>query len=250
MGKGIMGFFRGRNEYQDHTQRSAAYEPLVIVCSGCGAKNLISNNSVCEYCGSPILYNADGKTVPSDVTPKQDSDLSDKVIEYILTTGFYTAGIDIPVGKCNVSAVSGSGNITSSDYGINEVFGTERGDVASFKGLKLPRDVTVEISGRLTIKLVYKTVDDGISGRTYNITGAMDISAGNYAAGTDFKAGTYNLEAVSGTGNICTGDIEVNEVFGLDEEDVHEIKNVYLPEGAELSIDGNLTIKLIPAVTK
>lgn len=274
MRKGILGFFgeKGKDEekkeeYQNHTEGREVTESRVIVCSGCGAKNLVSINSVCEceYCGSPLVYNADNKTVPSGAaagtpntkvssaspnTVKQNLDLSNIEKEYILGTGFYTAGIDIPVGICNITAVSGSGNLCSSDYGIIEVFGIERGDVSSFKGLKLPKDVSLEVSGKLTIKLVYKSIDDGFSGRSYDMSGATDISAGNYTAGKDFEAGIYNLVAVSGSGNLCTGDIEVNEVFGFEEDDVQEIKNVYLPKGAELSLEGDLTVRLIPAAAK
>ncbi len=256
---GKMGFLFGGEknkqkieEYQEHTGGNSAAESKVVVCSSCGAKNLIFSNAECEYCGSPLVYIADGKTVPSAAaaitqnTEKQNSDLSHIANEYILTTGFYTVGVDIPVGTCNVTAVSGSGNLYSSNDGINEVFGIERGDVSSFKGLKLPKNVSLSISGRLTIKIVYKLIQDGFSGRTYDMSGAIDISTGNYVAGTDFDASIYNIVAVSGTGNLSTGDIEVNEIFGLDDEDVHEIKNVYLPKGAELSLEGNLSVKLIP----
>lgn len=261
MRKGIMGFFLGGENNkqkiegnQNHTKQSSVTESSVVVCSSCGAKNIIFSNSECEYCGSPIVYITDGKILPSTATDinqnttKQNSDLSHIEKTYTLTTGFYTAGIDIPIGTCNVTAISGSGNLNSSDYEINEVFGMEHGDVSSFKGLKLPKDVSLSILGKLTIKIVYKLILDDFSGRTYDISCATDISTGNYVAGSDFKAGIYNIVAVSGTGNLTTGDCEVNEVFGLDEEDVHEIKNVYLPKGAELSLEGDLSVKLIPAL--
>jgi DNA-directed RNA polymerase subunit RPC12/RpoP len=260
MGKGIIGFFfgRGKNEqkieeYQHHTERSSVTEPRVIECSSCGAKNLIISNSVgeCEYCSSPLIYIADAKTVPSAATAKtQNSDLSDSANAYTLTTGFYTAGIDIPVGTCNVTAISGGGNLLSTDYGINEVFGIERGYVPSFKGLKLAKDVSLIIRDRLTIKIAYKSVDGGFSGRTYDMSGAIDISTGNYIVGIDFEAGIYNIVAVSGSGNLFSSDADVNEIVGIEDGDVHEIKNVYFPKGAELSLGDDLLIKLIPAVTK
>lgn len=256
MMKGIRNLFKGKSnqeaeESKDSTQDSAqenAAEPITVVCSGCGAPNSISNDSYCEYCGSPLTYPAVSKTV--SVTAKQDSDLSDLDKEYTLSTGFYTVGIDIPGGTCNVSAVSGSGNISSSDYEINEVFGTERGDVRSFKGLKLSKSVILEIAGRLTVELNYKSVDEGFSGRTYDVSGAREISTGNYVSGKYFAAGIYNIEAVSGSGNLSTDDVGINEVFGLDEEDVREIKNVYLPKGIKLSLDGDMSIKLIPEANK
>lgn len=254
--KEILDLFKGKDEQQaevhpEHPQRSAAAEPTTIVCNNCGANNLISSNSACEYCGSPLSYKAaSSEAAKASNTAKQASDLSDKENEYILVTGHYTAGIDIPVGTCNVSAVFGSGNLTSTDYGINEVFGTERGDVSSFKGLKLPSDVSLEVSGSLKVKLVYKSIDAGFSGRTYDMSGAKEISAGNYIAGKDFKTGFYNLVIVSGVGNISTEDCEVNEVMGFDEDEVREIKNACFEKGAELSLSGNLIVKLIPAVSE
>ncbi|MDF2510648.1 MAG: hypothetical protein K0S04_514 [Herbinix sp.] len=265
MGKGIIGSFfgRGKNErkidgYQNHTERSSVTEPRVIECSSCGAKNLIISNSVdkCEYCGSPLIYIEDAKTVPSAATAKtenamkKNSESSNPANAYTLTTGFYTAGIDIPVGTCNVTAISGSGNLHSSDHGINEVFGIERGYVSSFKGLKLRKDVSLIIRDALTIKIVYKSVDSGFSGRTYDMSGEIDISTGNYIVGTDFEVGTYNIVAVSGSGNLHSSDAYVNEVVGLEDGDVNEIKNVYLSEGSKLTLRDGLSIKLVPEVVK
>ena len=44
-----------------------------------------------------------------DAEPEED--LSAVETEYTLGAGYYTAGIDLPVGKCNLTAVSGNGNI-------------------------------------------------------------------------------------------------------------------------------------------
>lgn len=259
----IMGFFfgRGKNkekkeEFEDQVEQSSDTESKAVECSECGAKNFITGNTDCEYCGSPLIFITDGETMPAAViaanqnTVKKDSNLSQIADTYTVTTGYYTVGIDIPEGTCNITAVSGSGNLYSTDGGINEVFGLDPEDVSSFKGLKLQKDDILSISGKLTIKIVYKLIQEGFTGRTYDISGAIDISAGNYNAGSDFKAGVYNIVAVSGSGNLSTGDYEVNEVFGLDEEDVHEINNVYLPKGAELSLEGDMSVRLIPAVTK
>ncbi len=256
-----MKFFLGgdRNrkkaeEYENPAAENPINEPGTIQCSGCGAKIEITGESACEceYCGTLLNYIPKHQAVPSEAAAKaQNADMPAIENTYTLSTGFYTAGIDIPAGKCNVTAVSGSGNILSSDDdGINEIFGTERGDVSSFKGLKLPKNVTLSISGRLTVKLVYKSIDGGLSGRTYNMAGATKISTGNYEVGADFKAGIYNIVAVSGSGNIYSLDGEVNEIFGFEDEDVREIRNVNFPKGAELSIEGDLTAKLIPAVRK
>jgi ribosomal protein S27E len=261
MSKGIKGFIfggrdnRGENEEnQIPDEQPLAYESIVVTCSGCGAKNIINSTAECEYCGSPLAYVTDGRIpVPAAVVTTQNTMEPNKEWEhiekeYLLSTGFYTAGIDIPEGVCNVTAISGSGNITSSDFGINEIFGFDRDEVSSYKGLKLQKGVTLSVARKVTIKLVYKQIHNSCTGRTYNMSGSIELSTGNYTAGKDFKAGMYNIAAVSGTGNLSTGDYEVIEVFGLDEEDIAEIKNVSINQGVELSLEGKLTVRLIPAV--
>ncbi len=260
MGKGIFKLFLSKEKHkkkaeecQDHTEQISVTQQRVIECSSCGAKKLIISNSgcECEYCRSPLVNNEEDKAIPSvSAANAQNVDLSNTANTYTLSTGFYTAGIDIPVGKCNVTAISGCGNLYSSDDGINESFGIEKGFVSSFKGLKLPKDIPLIVYGHLTIKIVYRSVDDGFSGRTYDTSSAIDLSTGNYEVGIDFKAGTYNIVAVSGMGNLYSDDGDVNEVFGIEDSYVREIKNVYLPEAAELSIEGCLSVKLIPECSR
>lgn len=267
MGKGIMGFFRGKEKnkqkfivYKNDTEENdieendtkinSGYKSKEVVCFGCGAKNLIVNDTECEYCGSLLAYIAAPLLAATKTqnTKIQNSELPDDADTYTLSTGFYTAGIDIPVGTCNVTAISGSGNLLSSDYELDENFGLEEDDVSSFKGLKLPKGVSLNVLGLLSISIAYKVIEDGFSGRTYDISAAIDLSTGNYESGTDFESGIYNIVAVSGSGTLTSDDAEVDEMFGLDDGDVNEIKNVYLPEGVELSLEGNISVKLIPAV--
>lgn len=254
-------FFKGKfkkkaEESENHAEQSVVNKLRVIICSGCGAENLINNNSVCEYCGSALIYIEDDRTLPSAVASQAQNatehygDLFHIPNTYTLTTGFYTVGLDIPVGKCDVIAISGFGNLYSSDCRINEVFGIEEEDVSSFNGLKLPKDIVLIVSGELRIKIVYKSIDAGSSGRIYDMSSAINLSTGNYEAGEDFNVGTYNIVAVSGSGNLFASEGDVNEILGFEDEDVQEIKNVYLPKGSELSLVGGLSVKLIPAVTR
>lgn len=87
-------------------------------------------------------------------------DFSDMATEYTLTNGHYTAGIDLPVGRCNIVALSGQGNVSSSNIfegGINEVFGIDDGSgfyAQSFKNLELNDNIELTISNGVTIKLI------------------------------------------------------------------------------------------------
>lgn len=238
-------------ENNEEEPRNTERSSIIVKCSGCGATNLISNDGVCEYCGLPLKYAADDKMVSSasavgsKINVEQNANAVDT---YTLIAGFYTAGIDIPPGKCNITAISGCGNLYSSDGELNESFGTEEDYVPSYKGFKLPKDVALCVYGDLTVRVDYKSVDGGVTGRSYDTAHIIELSDGNYEAGADFEAGTYNIVAVSGAGNIYSDEGDVNEAFGTEDDYVREIKNVHLDEGVELSLEGGLSVKLIPAV--
>lgn len=178
--------------------------------------------------------------------------------EYTLSDGYYTAGIDLPVGKCNLTAVSGDGNVSSSNLlsgGINAMFGVDKSGTglytSSFTGLKMDKKVVLHISGGLTIKITYTAITDSFVGRTANESKAVTLTDGNYDAGTDFPEGVYTIKAVSGKGNISSSNLiqgGVNEMFGIDDTGMYtaEVKHVSLPKGTTLTISGGLTIKLIP----
>lgn len=76
---------------------------------------------------------------------------------------------------------------------------------------------------------------------------------GNYVAGTDFEGGTYDIIAISGTGNVSSDNMfsgGINAMMGVvsgDRSDFYEkeYKNIKLPNGTTLKIDG-VKIKLVP----
>lgn len=76
------------------------------------------------------------------------------------------------------------------------------------------------------------------------------LGNGNFTAGSDFEPGVYDIVAVSGGGNVSSSNIfsgGINAVMGVANDDFYqkEYKNVELPEGTKLTIDG-VKIKLIP----
>lgn len=192
-------------------------------------------------------------------SPEPTIDLSTVPMEYTLTAGNYVAGIDIPSGKCSISAVRGHGNLSSSNMfsgGINEMFGVDDGSglyTSEFNGLKLPEDTILTVSGTVQVKLTFSVIETGFTGRLYDETKAIELSTGNYESGVDFEAGVYNIVAMKGTGNLSTDNMfngGLNEMFGIDDGYgfyVGEFYNVDLPAGTELSVSGGVKIKLIPA---
>ena len=167
------------------------------------------------------------------------------------------AGVDLPVGKCNLTAVSGNGNVSSSNMfngGINAMFGVDDGNglyESSFNGLKMKENVELKISGDVVVQVSYTEVTGGMSGREYDESAAVELGSGNYTAGTDFPAGTYTVTAVDGTGNVSTSNLYdggMNEMFGVDDGNglyTPEVKNVELSDGVELKVSG-VNIRLVP----
>ena len=77
----------------------------------------------------------------------------------------------------------------------------------------------------------------------------IKLSNGNYVAGSDFEAGTYDIVAVSGNGNVSSSNMfsgGINAVMGTRNSDFYEkeYKNIKLPYGTELKVD-LVTINLI-----
>ncbi|MEA4987580.1 MAG: copper amine oxidase N-terminal domain-containing protein [Anaerovorax sp.] len=82
-----------------------------------------------------------------------------------------------------------------------------------------------------------------------------EFSNGNYTSGTDFSAGTYTITAVKGGGNVSSSNLlsgginaimgtpDKNSEIGLDNFYKQEYKNISLPSGTILKIDG-VTIRL------
>lgn len=214
-----------------------------------------SSQSQVESAASSAPESIITSTAPKTDPPASTAPVTDT---FTLSAGHYVAGVDIPVGKCDVVAVSGTGNLSSSNMfsgGINEMFGIDDGTgwyTEAFNGLKLPKSTTLTVQGPLTIKITFTAIDEGYTGRQYSESAAITLSSGNYEAGTDFDAGTYSIVLVSGYGNISSSnmfDTGINEVFGAHDGilSIQEMQNVTLPKKTELSISGGLVVKLIPA---
>ena len=77
------------------------------------------------------------------------------------------------------------------------------------------------------------------------------LKNGNFIAGKDFEAGTYDIVAVAGGGNVSGGSIfngGINAIMGPADDGFYqkEYKNIVFKEGESLKVS-NVTIKLIPS---
>lgn len=78
----------------------------------------------------------------------------------------------------------------------------------------------------------------------------VQLSNGNFVAGEDFDAGTYDIIAIKGGGNVISDNLYsggINAIMGTADDGFYEkeYKNIKLPAGTSLTVDG-VTIKLVP----
>jgi len=191
-----------------------------------------------------------------------EPDLSAVATEYTLTAGYYFAGIDIPAGKFDLVAVSGDGNvITSNMYkgGVNGMFGGPEADrdfyKESYNGIKLPEGESMEVSGDLTVKITYSKIESDFTGRTEDTANTITLTAGNYDIGEDVPAGMYTVRITEGSGNLSCSIYNggLNELMGAPGTDnsfvvyISEFKNATFLSGDQLTI-GNMTVELVPMI--
>lgn len=93
--------------------------------------------------------------------------------------------------------------------------------------------------------------------KTASAKKTVTLDNGNYVAGADFTAGTYDIEAVSGLGNVISDnsslDGGINAIMGTKTEDTlgiaeQEYSNIKLPDGTTLMLSGvKVRLKLVEA---
>lgn len=223
--------------------------------------------SLCACTVTPPEEQGGGSAVDSDTSSSSLTETSDPTpstisFEQEFSSGNYTAGIDFPAGKYDIVAVSGGGNVSSSDGGINAVMGTEDKNELmdmyeqEYKNIDLPDGTTLTISG-VTVRLTSDAASgDPLTPRNQEITETVDLGNGNFVAGEDFPAGVYNIVAVSGGGNVSSSNLYeggINAILGTEDQNEimdmyeQEYKNIDLPEGTTLTISG-VQIQLVPSV--
>ena len=203
-----------------------------------------------------------GSPAPVETPAPTPSTIS---FEQEFSSGNYTAGIDFPAGKYDIVAVSGGGNVSSSnafDGGINAVMGTEDKNELmdmyeqEYSNIDLPDGTTLSISG-VTVRLTCDAASGApLTPRNPVISETVYLGNGNFVAGEDFPAGVYNIVAVSGAGNVSSDNMfngGLNAMMGTEEENQimdmyeQEYKNIDLPDGTTLTISG-VQIQLVPSV--
>lgn len=210
---------------------------------------------------SPSNHGAAVTTAPR--TPSaQTSTTAEEVIlepvEFELGSGYYTAGLDIPAGKYDIVAISGHGNVSSTNAfsgGISAIMGVDDGSGSydqEYKNISLPKNAKLKVRGGVVVRISCEKPESGTSERNQEITETIELSNGNFVAGEDFPAGVYDIVAVSGGGNVSSsnsfsgGLIATIGVAGQNDWYEQEYKNIELPENTTLKVK-SVQIKLIPS---
>lgn len=187
-----------------------------------------------------------------------DSDAKEEHFEVDLGAGNYTAGKDIPAGKYNFTAISGNGNVSSSNLfsgGLNTIMGYPVNDNytdETYNGVSLDKGIVLSLSGNVVIHAVSENADTTkIEARVVpDDAQTIDLSSGNYTAGTDVPVGIYNVIATGSAGNVSSDNVfdgGINEIMGNDGSDysISSFSNLVLDENTVLSISGT-SVQLVP----
>lgn len=180
------------------------------------------------------------------------------------SSGHYISGLDFPAGTYDVFAVSGGGNVSSTNLlegGMNSMMATKDFVVGmdddmyveALEAIDLPEGVRVFVDG-MTVEMTSDQLSqDHYAPRVGDDTESIHLQAGLYVAGTDFEPGVYTLRALAGQGNVSTSnalDGGVIGMMGIESDPEHyyheKYSNIELPEGTSLTIEGLEEVALIP----
>lgn len=196
----------------------------------------------------PASSKAASEKVPASAAPVSSKAPATKEFSVTLLPGYYEIGADLPSGTYDFDIVTGNGNVSDINDGVNLIMGKNSDDMyqKSYKNAELTDGSTLVLS-QCSIKVSTKNAGavkarDNSSAKAFNIT-----SSGKYAAGRDFQPGYYDIELVSGQGNVICMENQLNAIFSKDASlGVTEYKNVKFESGNTLQIEGP-KLKLTPS---
>ena len=207
-------------------------------------------------CAAEPAAPSSAEDAPEDSTPS--------TVDFRLTSGHHTAGVDFPAGTYDLTAIEWCGRVVSSNGAVDTAMGvpeynTDGQDLytQSLEDVSLKKGTVLSLSGGVILRLHSDDADSSpLQPREQDITEDVTLSAGLYTAGVDFPAGVYDFTATDGVGNVessnsHSGGISdvmgttwrIAEGFGFCEQ---KYQNVELPEGTTLSASG-VTLLLQPS---
>lgn len=175
-----------------------------------------------------------------------------------LQTGYYTAGVDIPAGVFDVTALAGIGFISSENDSANlrgpEYKKTDFDEYSrSYRNFKIGKGDILEVRD-LKVKLSYSKITLIASGRQYDKSAAIKLTPGHYKVGTDIEPGRYCVKYISGGGGYVgssryTGTCIMDANMDGDPNTGdygNYVSNVILKKGEKIEITSGLSVLFIP----
>ena len=198
---------------------------------------------------------SDASSPPASSAASDESAVS-RSVDFRLTSGHHTAGVDFPAGTYDLTAVQWCGRVSSSNGAVDLAMGTadyntdgQNTYAQSAEDVELSSGTVLSLSGGVVLRLRCDAPDDApLQPRRQEITEDVSLSAGIYTAGVDFPAGTYDFTATDGVGNVESSNLRsggINDVMGTTWRIAEGYgfceqyyQNVELPEGTTLRISG------------
>lgn len=175
-------------------------------------------------------------------------DYEDRVL---LTAGHYLVGVDIAPGKGDLTATSGAGsfcikNKVEKSWSMGHAIGTGSSNEPSrFRNIALNKGDILEINGTVVLMISPPVPIRDLKTET--------LGLGTYRFDVDVPAGKYDLEIVSGEGDVLLVEVgKDNYSFYQDMSASNPIKassfkNVLCTPSHELWVSGTMQIKLKPS---
>lgn len=171
--------------------------------------------------------------------------------EHEINAGVYLIGADIPAGTADLTAMSGTGSISTSNGSFkNPTFGNADSYTKYSEKIVLNSGTNLTVTGSLILRISYLTKPEIGASQSSPGTKNYTLSQGTHTAGENFESGTYDFEIVSGYGTVTSSNSETGE--GIDEmmgpadnggNYAQKVSGISLPAGTVLTVNG-CTVKI------
>ena len=185
-------------------------------------------------------------------------------VDFRLTSGHHTAGVDFPAGTYHLEAIQWCGTVSSSNGSVDEAMGVTDYNtdglnqyIQELSAVELPAGTVLSLTGGVMLRMTCGDADPTpLTARNQEITESVTLTAGIYTAGQDFPAGVYDFTATDGVGNVESSnpyEEGISDVMGTTWRLAEDFgfcdqyyQNVSLPEGTVLRVSG-VTLLLTPS---
>ena len=253
----------GRKSKPSKTIVLVAVMILVIILAMAGLSVFSSVRENMGGGGTVVSYNYDYNNI-QEALPATGEHWDNQ-----LPAGMYMVGIDMPEGEYTVTGPEGSSfEVHDNTHSIyrREAFGTEEYEIEQAEGIPLFTGALVCVDGMNPVSFVSENAQtQDLENRTPNpVTETVEVN-GTMTAGTDFPAGTYDIEAAGEDFGYITYEVPYEDPYSEGEQSYYSFgvmmeknptseypaycsvyKNVVLPEGAVVDTEGYLC-RLVPS---